>query len=214
MDKKERKKKEESTRKELPYEARPAYKLWLETKEGYVFGKGAFELLEKIEEEGTLSGAANALGMSYRHAWGVIKKIETRVGQPLLETRRGGKTGGGGAELSETGRKLVKSFLRLRSVFEEARMDELGWEGLSTKISARNRVEGEVISVEKDKVSAVVKIKVDVPCVITSLITREAVEDLSIKKGDRAVAVIKATEVMVSKIHVHRESTSSSSQRP
>ena len=67
------------------------------------------------------------------------------------------------------------------------------------KISARNKIEGEVISVKKDKVSAVVKIRIDVPSVITAFITREAVEELGIKEGDRATAVIKATEVMISK---------------
>jgi len=178
---------------------RPAYKLWLETGHGYVIGSGAFSLLKKIEEVGTLSGAAKALDMSYRHAWGIVKKIEKRIGKPLLETRKGGKLGGGGARLTEAGDELVKEFLRIRSVFEQAREDELSWEGLSMKISARNRIEGEVVSVEKDKVSAVVKIRVDIPCLITSFITREAVEDLDIKKGDRAIAVVKATEVMVSK---------------
>ena len=67
------------------------------------------------------------------------------------------------------------------------------------KISARNRFEGEVISIEKDKLSAVVKIKVDTPVIVTAFITSEAVEDLGIKKGDKAAAVVKATEVMISK---------------
>jgi len=178
---------------------KPAYKLWLETKEGYVFGKGTSELLQRIEQEGTLSGAAEALGMSYRHAWGVIKKVERRLGKPVLKTRKGGRLGGGGAELTETGRELVKTFLWFKSVFDRAGSDDLGWEDLFMKFSARNRVEGEVVSVEKDRVSAVVKIRVDVPCIVTAFITREAVEDLDIKEGDRAAAVIKATEVMISK---------------
>jgi molybdopterin-binding protein len=67
------------------------------------------------------------------------------------------------------------------------------------KISARNRLKGEVISVEKDTLSAVVKIKIDTPCVVTAFITREAVEELGVKKGDKAAAVIKSTGVMVSK---------------
>lgn len=67
------------------------------------------------------------------------------------------------------------------------------------KISARNRLEGEVVSVEEDKLSAVVKLKVDTPCIVTAFVTKEAIEDLGIKKGDRAAAVIKATEVMLSK---------------
>jgi len=178
---------------------KPAYKLWLETREGYVFGKGTLELLQGVEQKGTLSGAAEALGMSYRHAWGVIKRVERRLGRPVLKTRKGGRRGGGGAELTETGRELVKTFLRFRSVFDRVGSDDLGWEDLFMKFSARNRVEGEVVSVEKDRVSAVVKIRVDVPCIITAFITREAVEDLDIREGDRAAAVIKATEVMISK---------------
>lgn len=178
---------------------KPAYKLWLETEEGYIFGKGISQLLRQIQEVGTISGAAKSLGMSYRHAWGLIKKTEKRIGQPLLDTQKGGKFGGGGAQLTPVGRELVKEFLKFRDMFEELRKDELSWEGLSLKISARNRLEGEVTSVEKGEVGAKVKIKIFVPCVITSFITREAVDDLKIRKGDKAIAVIKATEVMVSK---------------
>lgn len=178
---------------------KPAFKLWLETGEGYVFGQGTFELLQKIGEVGTLSGAAEALGMSYRYAWNVIKRTEKRIGKPLLKTRKGGRLGGGGAELTQTGQNLIREFLKIREVFLNISADELTWEGLFVKISARNRMEGEVLSVEKGDVAATVKIKVTVPCVITSFITREAVEDLKIKKGDKVAAIVKATEVMVSK---------------
>jgi len=156
-------------------------------------------LLQKIQETGTLSDAAKALEMSYRHAWGLIKKTENLIGEPLLKTRKGGRSGGGGAQLTETGERLLKEFLRVKKAFSKTSLDEYGWENLFVKISARNKIEGEVISVEKDKVSAVVKIRIDVPCVITAFITREAVEELGIKEGDRATAVIKATEVMISK---------------
>lgn len=66
-------------------------KFWLETENGYVFGEGAFKLLKEIRELGTLSGAAEALKMSYRHAWGTLKKIEERIGKPILKTHKGGK---------------------------------------------------------------------------------------------------------------------------
>jgi molybdate transport system regulatory protein len=179
---------------------KPAFKVWLEDEIGsYVFGEGPFKLLQKVKELGTLSGAAEALGMSYRHAWGVIKEVEKLVGEPLLETRKGGRAGGGGARLTEAGGRFLKDFSRVRETFSKASLDEFGWEDLFVKFSARNRIEGEVVSVEKDRVSAVVKIKVDVPCIVAAFITREAVEELGVKKGDRAAAVIKATEVMVSK---------------
>jgi len=179
---------------------RPAFKVWLENDRGsYIFGEGTFRLLKKVQEMGTLSEAAKALGMSYRHAWGVIRGVESLIGEPLIETRKGGKAGGGGARLTEVGKGFLRDFSRVKGNMSKGSLDEFGWEDLFMKFSARNRFEGEVISVEKDKVSAVVKIKVDVPQVITAFITREAVEDLGVKKGDRAAAVIKATEVMVSK---------------
>ena len=67
------------------------------------------------------------------------------------------------------------------------------------KISARNQFEGTVENVEKGIVTATVKIKVNGPVTITAIITKEAAEDLKIQRGDRAAAIIKATEVMVSK---------------
>jgi len=67
------------------------------------------------------------------------------------------------------------------------------------KISARNQFEGSVETVEKGVVTATVKIKVNGPVTITAIISKEAVEDLKLQRGDRAAAVIKATEVMVAK---------------
>ena len=67
------------------------------------------------------------------------------------------------------------------------------------KLSARNRLKGKVTSVEKGIITAKVKIQVMVPAVVTSVITKEAVEDLDIKVGDEVEAIIKSTEIMIAK---------------
>jgi molybdopterin-binding protein len=67
------------------------------------------------------------------------------------------------------------------------------------KMSARNQIQGEVVSVETDSVAAAVKVKINVPTTITSTITRESVEDLKIKKGDKVIVIIKASSVMIGK---------------
>jgi molybdopterin-binding protein len=67
------------------------------------------------------------------------------------------------------------------------------------KISARNVLEGTVENVEIGAVMANVKIKIENPDVITAIITKESVENLGIKKGDKVSAIIKSTEVMVGK---------------
>jgi len=66
-------------------------------------------------------------------------------------------------------------------------------------LSARNRIEGVVKAVEKGEVASTVKIEVAKPVTITAMITKEAVEELGLKEGDKVEAVIKATEVLVSK---------------
>jgi molybdate transport repressor ModE-like protein len=93
---------------------KPCFKIWLETEDGYVFGQGAFELLQGIQEEGTLKAIAERLHMSYRQAWGIIKQIEKTVGKPILVTHRGGKVGGGGAELTQTGKELLETYLKFK----------------------------------------------------------------------------------------------------
>jgi len=67
------------------------------------------------------------------------------------------------------------------------------------KLSARNQLEGKVENVEVGVITAKVKIKVQVPATITAVITKEAVEDLQIKRGDKVKAIIKSTEVIVGK---------------
>ncbi|MBN1761771.1 MAG: TOBE domain-containing protein [Methanomicrobia archaeon] len=66
-------------------------------------------------------------------------------------------------------------------------------------LSARNRIKGVVKGIEIGEVAASVKIEISRPATITSMITREAADDLGLEEGDNVEAVIKASEVMVSK---------------
>lgn len=67
------------------------------------------------------------------------------------------------------------------------------------KLSARNVLQGRVIAVKKGVTTAHVKIELAKGAVITSSITMEAVRDLKLKVGDKAAAVIKASDVMIGK---------------
>ncbi len=66
-------------------------------------------------------------------------------------------------------------------------------------LSARNKITGVVKGIEKGEVASTIKIEITGPAVITSMITKEAAEDLKLGVGDKVDAVIKASEVMVSK---------------
>ena len=69
-------------------------------------------LLEAVGREGSISGAARALGLSYRGAWDAICAMNNLVGRSLVEGQTGGRRGGG-ARLTEEGARLVASFRRL-----------------------------------------------------------------------------------------------------
>lgn len=65
-------------------------------------------------------------------------------------------------------------------------------------ISARNHLKGKVTAVKLGDVMAHITIKVG-QNIIESVITRQSAEELNLKKGDTVTAVVKATEVMISK---------------
>ena len=67
------------------------------------------------------------------------------------------------------------------------------------KLSARNQIKGTVVSVVKGQTTGHVRIDVGHGIVITSSITNEAIDDLELTVGDTAMAVIKASDVIVAK---------------
>ena len=67
------------------------------------------------------------------------------------------------------------------------------------KLSARNQLSGKVVEVRRGATTAHVRIDIGNGVIITASITNEAVDDLGLKAGDEAVAVIKASDVMVAK---------------
>lgn len=98
----------------------PVVKFWLETEEGYVFGEGPFGLLRAVGQRGTIRGAAEELGMSYRHAWGILRKLERKVGVPMVKTRKGGASGGGGAVLTTEALQLMLKYEQIRQALTSA----------------------------------------------------------------------------------------------
>ena len=67
------------------------------------------------------------------------------------------------------------------------------------KLSASNQLKGTVVAVTKGQTTAHVVIDIGGGVRVTSSITNEAVDDLGLAVGDAAVAVIKASDVMVAK---------------
>jgi molybdate transport system regulatory protein len=96
------------------HELAPRVRLWIESPDrSGSFGDGKMRLLQAIDEEGSLRAAAKRLGISYRKAWGDLKKAESCFSEPLLIKSRGGKDGGRTA-LTLEGHALIDAYLAFR----------------------------------------------------------------------------------------------------
>ncbi len=174
-------------------------KAWIEYKGKPLIGKGGAEILEAIDKENSLSKAAETLGMSYRYVWNYIQEIQNTMAEPIVETYKGGKSGGGGAKLTELGRSLLDEYRQVESYLDQVLSGQGALEVKSLKLSARNQLKGKVLAVEKGVITAKVKVEVKMPVTVTAVITKEAVEELGIKEGDEVTAIIKSTEIMIAK---------------
>ncbi|MBQ6236483.1 MAG: LysR family transcriptional regulator [Clostridia bacterium] len=80
-----------------------------------IFGPGIAELLERVDETHSLRKATMDMGMAYSKAWRIVKTAENALGFPLLDSAAGGK-GGGGAVLTERGRRFLTAYRTFESV--------------------------------------------------------------------------------------------------
>ncbi len=67
------------------------------------------------------------------------------------------------------------------------------------QLSARNQLSGQIVSVDRGPVTAVVRVDIGGGRVITSSITAGASEDLGLAVGDAVTAIIKASDVIIAK---------------
>ena len=67
------------------------------------------------------------------------------------------------------------------------------------EIKASNKIQGEIVSIEKDKHAIVILVKIDGPILTISLKGRESVDELGIKTGNRVIIVFKTSSVTIAK---------------
>ena len=172
-------------------------KFWLvNNKDEPIMGEGRVSLLEAIRKEGSLNKACKKLNISYKHAWLHLKEIEENVGEPVIIKRRGGKDQG--TFLTEKAINLIEEYSTYQNILAQTVYDNTFWKVIGLNISARNQIKGKILDIEKGDIVAKVKIQIE-PATITAVITTEAVESLDIKKNDKVMAIVKATEVMIGK---------------
>jgi len=174
-------------------------KAWLEYRGKPLIGKGGAEILETIDKDHSISKAAETLGMSYRYVWNYIQEIQTALEEQIVETYKGGKSGGGGAKLTDLGRSLLCEYKQVEIYLNKVLSNPSCVEVKGLKLSARNQFKGKVVAVEKGIITGKVKVEIKMPVTVTAVITKEAIEELDIKVGDEVSAIVKSTEIMIAK---------------
>ena len=95
------------------------YKIWLSSITGDGLLEGStWELLRSINKEDSISKAAKKTGISYRKAWGDLKKAEELLGYAIVTKKRGGQDGGS-TTLTEKAQKLLEAYAALQSKLDD-----------------------------------------------------------------------------------------------
>lgn len=77
-------------------------------------GPGQVDLLEAIAETGSISKAGRSMNMSYRRAWLLVQRMNAHFHSPLVETAKGGNSGGG-ARLTALGEDIAACYRQMEA---------------------------------------------------------------------------------------------------
>lgn len=119
----------------------PTIRLRIDLSPDSALGPGKIALLEHIEATGSLSQAARELGMSYRRAWLLLDDVNRMFTGPATTASVGG-SGGGGAQLTDLGRAIVKVYREIEDVAEKAASARIAWLASCRRKSQRRSATG------------------------------------------------------------------------
>ena len=163
------------------------------------------KLLQALDAHGSISAAARVVGMSYKGAWDAIAALNTFVGESLVVAETGG-SGGGGARLTEMGRRVLAFHQALTALQQrllagqdatgnlDQLLERLG--NLMLKTSARNQYEGTVLAIQRGAVNSEVILDLGGDR-LTAIITNRSVDDLGLREGGSAIALVKSSFVVL-----------------
>jgi molybdate transport system regulatory protein len=80
---------------------------------GVALGPGKADLLQAIDETASLTAAAKRFGMSYKRGWTLVQEMNDAFAKPLVETEKGGSGGGGGAQLTRLGKRILRRYRQM-----------------------------------------------------------------------------------------------------
>lgn len=92
-------------------------RIWIEESDKFI-GIGRVELLELIEETGSINKAAQTMNMSYKKAWGLVSSMNEQSSKPLVITQTGGEKGGG-ATITDEAKRLILAYKEIQERFKK-----------------------------------------------------------------------------------------------
>ncbi|MBU6505259.1 MAG: TOBE domain-containing protein [Betaproteobacteria bacterium] len=177
-------------------------------KDGVSFlGERRVALLEAIDQHGSISAAARAVGMSYKGAWDAVDALNNQSDQPLVLRSVGGREGGG-TRLTEEGRRIVQLFRAGEAQYQQVldsllhgadRLDAFQQvvQRFSMRTSARNQFAGKITRLTRGPVNTAVQLKLDRKNTLLVVVTSESATALGLKTGLEVTALIKAPAVLL-----------------
>jgi molybdate transport system regulatory protein len=82
---------------------------------GVALGPGKADLLQAIDDTGSLTAASARLGMSYKRGWSLVREMNAAFAKPLVETEKGGSGGGGHAGLTRLGKRVLRRYRQMEA---------------------------------------------------------------------------------------------------
>lgn len=170
-------------------------------------GEGRIALLRAIGEQGSITQAAKAVGLSYKAAWDAVDQMNNLAGTPLVERSTGGR-GGGSTRLTERGARLVERFAQIEALHQRF-VRQLSEQGadlarefellrmLNMKTSARNQFVGKVSGYRAGAVNDEISLSLPGGATLVAIVTRESTEQLGLRLGAEAFALVKASSVLI-----------------
>jgi len=179
-------------------------RIWLARDGEALAGRERIALLRALAETGSISAAARALGMSYKHAWDTIEAMNRVAGEALVASSVGGK-GGGGARLTPQALTLLETFARAEAEHQrmlESLSRQLLGEAVPSmplrQTSARNQLEGFVSAVRRGALGDEIEVALGDGERLCAAVTHASTQALDLRPQREVVALFKAGAVALS----------------
>lgn len=181
--------------------------VWMSVGQQPFGGERQIALLDAIAASGSITRAAKSIGMSYKAAWDAVDAMNDLAREPLVERVTGGR-GGGGTRLTERGQRLVdnfriierehKRFVELLNLQTRGIADDYFLlRAMAMRTSARNQFFGTISAIRRGAVNDEVSLQVAGGHAIVAIVTHESSENLGLRPGLEAYALIKSSSVIV-----------------